>query len=461
MNNWIKIENSKVIYQEKAISLKGVNFGSWLNIEDFMIGLSGCDYQIKLMLKSVLGENVGRQFINNYLENFITEEDVIEVKALGFNHIRIPFTYRLFENDLYPGSYEGMGFKYLDKLVQWCKKHKIHCLLDLHAAPGGQNFTPPADHANGEPALWFHKDFQDRTIALWEAIARNYKDEEWIMGFDLLNEPITDQLHDSQENKVDQMNNFYNKLIHSIRAIDKNHILVIEGNVRQSGGIDTLDKTLFLDKNTMCSFHFYPMFQLGSIPGLGLDAESIASDCNNSKSSKAGLKQSMQKEIDYAHSVNRPILLGEFGFFSDKDKKLQESLIKTQLEIAEEWAMHWTLWPWKDVGLMGLKTIKPDSPWKLFINSIEGKIKNAYEISEPAMEEVMSKFEKTDETKLIFDAAWNDITRGVRRMALSWEIRELKKLKEEDILEMPKSFLINNCQTSYWYETVLKGFLKN
>jgi endoglucanase len=460
VTEFLQIDGGTVVRDGQPIRLRGVNFGSWLNIEDFMIGLSGCDYQVGLMAQRVIGDEVGRSFIRTYREKFITEDDVVRAKELGFNLVRVPFCYQLFENDLYPGSYEGPGFRYLDRLIDWCRAHDVYVLLDLHAAPGGQNATPPANHANGYPGLWFHRHFQDRTVALWEAIARKYKDEPVVMGYDLLNEPITDQLHDPWPDRKPQLNSFYRRLIGAIRAIDEKHILVIEGNVRQSGGIRTLNPDLFADPNTMCSFHFYPMFQADSIPGLAIPEEEIASVADSGELGVEAMRDIMREEWNFAQEVNRPMLLGEFGFFSDRPQALQNALVHAQLTIAEEWGFHWTLWPWKDVGLMGLYSPSADTPWRRFIDRIRPHVDEGYNKLKPLLNELVSHFDKDETTRLIFDAGYNDAIRGMRRMALSWEMRQLAKLPEETISNMGDSFALENCEQSDWYETVLKPFLQ-
>ncbi len=456
---FLQINGDQVVCGDRPIQLQGVNFGSWLNIEDFMVGLSGCDYQIDLMARYILDEETADSFIHNYREKFITEADVCRVKELGFNHIRVPFSYQLFENDLYPGSYEGPGFEYLDRIITWCRIHGVYCLLDLHAAPGGQNATPPANHATGYPGLWFHRHFQDRTVALWEAIARRYRDEPAVMGYDLLNEPVTDQLHDPWPDRKPQLNAFYRRLIAAIRAIDSQHILVVEGNVRQSGGVSTLDPELFADPNTMCSFHFYPMFQASSIPGLAIPEEEIASSADLGELGVKELRELMKVEYDFAQRVNRPVLLGEFGFFSDRPQALQNTLVRAQLMVAEERGFHWTLWPWKDVGLMGLYTVAEDMPWRQFVESLHLSNECALGEMKETLNHLVERFGKTEETRLIFDAGYNDALRGLRRMALSWEIRQLATHPTEEICSMGDSFALENCVQSDWYETVLKPFL--
>jgi aryl-phospho-beta-D-glucosidase BglC (GH1 family) len=70
--------------------------------------------------------------------------------------------------------------------------------------------------------VWVHKDFQDRTVKIWEHLATHYKDNTWVAGFNPLNEP-TDEEHT-------RLIDFYVRIEKAIRAIDPDHILFLDGN---------------------------------------------------------------------------------------------------------------------------------------------------------------------------------------------------------------------------------------
>ena len=59
----------------------------------------------------------------------------------------------------------------------------------LHAAPGGQGRnTDISDYDPDKPSLWESEQNKSKTVAMWRKIAERYKDNEWIGGYDLLNE---------------------------------------------------------------------------------------------------------------------------------------------------------------------------------------------------------------------------------------------------------------------------------
>lgn len=69
--------------------------------------------------------------------------------------------------------------------------------------------------------FWVHKDFQDRGAALWEHLAEHYKNNTWVAGYNVFNEPV----QEGGEVLAQVMRRYEN----AIRAIDPNHILFWDG----------------------------------------------------------------------------------------------------------------------------------------------------------------------------------------------------------------------------------------
>ena len=103
-----------------------------------------------------------------------------------------------------------------------CARENIYTILDLHAVPGGQNPDWHSDNPTNVAAFWDHKDFQDRTIWLWEQLAAHYKGLPWVAGYNPLNEPA--------DPEYARLPAFYDRLEASIRAVDPDHILWLDGN---------------------------------------------------------------------------------------------------------------------------------------------------------------------------------------------------------------------------------------
>src|SRR5690606_13364498 len=76
-----------------------------------------------------------------------------------------------------------------DGLLAWCKANEMYLILDLHAALGGQGHDLNITDRNPEkPLFWESEANRVKTIALWRKLAERYAEEEWIGGYDVLNE---------------------------------------------------------------------------------------------------------------------------------------------------------------------------------------------------------------------------------------------------------------------------------
>jgi Cellulase (glycosyl hydrolase family 5) len=61
-------------------------------------------------------------------------------------------------------------------------------ILDLHAVPGGQSNTHPADPPPGGAMLWKDEADQAQLVAIWSSLAARYRNSETVAGYDLINE---------------------------------------------------------------------------------------------------------------------------------------------------------------------------------------------------------------------------------------------------------------------------------
>jgi len=345
--------NGKYIVNEKGekVFLRGVCFGGWLNMENFITGYMGAESVLRKAIKEELGEERYNSFFRSFLDNFITEKDFIFLEEIGATVVRIPFNYRHFEDDLNPGDFKSSGFYYLDKCVEWGKKHNIYLILDLHAAPGWQNQGWHSDNPFGISLLWENKHFQDRVKNLWLYIAEHYKNETQIAGYNLLNEPNAPN--------IEILNKLYKEWVKAIREIDKNHIIFLEGN-RYSTEFDGLEEPF--DDNLVYSSHNYTVMTHrgrkypGVVAGIYVD--------------KKWMEKSFLERNKWMLDRNIPSWIGEFGALFDgaiesptNSDLARLSALRDQLEIFNMYEQHWTIWTYKDVKYQGLVIPKEDSEY--------------------------------------------------------------------------------------------------
>ncbi|WPO84219.1 cellulase family glycosylhydrolase [Chryseobacterium sp. JJR-5R] len=265
----LKTSGQKIINDKgENIQLRGLGLGGWMLQEGYMLktaDFAGPQYKIKQKIAELTGEDGMERFYKAYLKNGITKQDIAFLKNAGFNSIRLPMHYNLYTLPIEKEPVKGQntwleeGFQMTDDLLKWCADNKIYLILDLHAAPGGQgNDVNISDNDKTKPSLWESEDNWNKTVALWKKLAKRYKDEPWIGGYDLINEPNIN-FTGKNPNGTDEMSNvplwkLQKDITLAIREVDKKHIIIIEGN---AWGNNYNGLIPIWDSNMVFSFHKY------------------------------------------------------------------------------------------------------------------------------------------------------------------------------------------------------------
>ncbi|MGY1841404.1 MULTISPECIES: glycoside hydrolase family 5 protein [unclassified Modestobacter] len=330
-----------------TVVLRGLGLGGWLNMENFITGYPGTESQQRRALRAALGEEGYRRFFDRFLDDFFTDADAQYLASLGLNCVRIPFNYRHFEDDMRPGEFKAEGFRRLDQAVDACARAGIHAILDLHALPGAQNQHWHSDNPTHWAHFWTHRHFQDRVVGLWEALAEHYRGNPWVAGYNPVNEP--------GDAVGEAIGPFYRRLEAAIRAVDPDHVLFLDGN-RYSTQFDQLGDPL---PNTVYTAHDY------ALPGF-VDGGPYPGVSRGRFVDRAVVEQTFLERTAYMRETGTPIWVGEFGpvYTGDPGRDAQRyQLLSDQLEVYREHGASWALWTYKDIGLQGLVTVPPASPY--------------------------------------------------------------------------------------------------
>ena len=236
----------------QPVLLRGVGLGGWLMPEGYMLHIPGygSPTTIREGILDLLGPADTETFYELYRQNYVNEKDIALIARWGFNSIRLPFHYEILTPKDQPGAYLEEGFAFLDSTLAWCERNQLYLILDMHAAPGGQNPNNISD-SDGEAKLWTQPANQDRTVEIWKTIAARYADKVWIGGYDLINEPV---LPDGYSNL--DLRNLYMRIASAIREVDNNHMLFLEGNWFATDFADLTPPILY-GSNVAYSFHKY------------------------------------------------------------------------------------------------------------------------------------------------------------------------------------------------------------
>lgn len=268
-----------------------------MNMENFITGFPGREHQIRSALSTVLGPEKSQFFFDKFLEYFFTSSDASFFASLGLNCLRVPFNYHHFEDDMNPRVLKPDGFRWLDRIVCLCAAHGIYTILDMHTAPGGQNGDWHADVAHHVAEFWNHKDFQDRSIWLWEKIAQHYKGNPWVAGYNPLNEPC-DPTHE-------RLQPWYQRVYEAIRREDPDHILFLDGNTYASDFSHFDINMVKRWDNTIFSVHDYSRF------GFPASREKYTGTAEQ----KSRLRKTYLSKVEFMKENNLPIWNGEWFVF--------------------------------------------------------------------------------------------------------------------------------------------------
>lgn len=306
----------------KPFLMKGTNLGNWLVPEGYMFKFEWANSArlINEVIAELVGPEAAKAFWKKYLDVYITQDDIHYLKSIGVNSIRVPFNYRLFTSENYMGDNDSTrGFKYLDRVVKWCKAEGIYVLFDMHCAPGGQT-GDNIDDGYGYPFLFEDEVSQQQCANIWRRIAAHYKNETIIMGYDLLNEPIAHYFDKDKLNPL--LEPVYKKIAAAIREVDQNHILFL-GGAQWDSNFKPFGKPF--DKKLVYTFHKYWT---------------------------ATTKDVIQEYIDFRDKYNVPIYCGETGENDD-------DWIMNFRKTLDENNIGWHYWPYKKIdNTSGIVTFK-------------------------------------------------------------------------------------------------------
>lgn len=192
--------------------------------------------------------------------NHHTEETYKELSEMGFNCVRFYINYALFEKDSKPYSYDQAGFDWIDTNIEWAKKHNMGIILNMHYPQGGYQST-----GNGTQ-LWTDVENQKRLTALWKAIAEKYSEENTILGYGLINEPVL-PFYGSYDEAAEQYFRFVEGLTKEIRSVSPNQAVFVEKicNLKSMNDSEidwewfTVENTfpIINDNNVIYEFHCY------------------------------------------------------------------------------------------------------------------------------------------------------------------------------------------------------------
>lgn len=313
-----------------------------------------------------------REYDHEHFRTFITEGDIARIASWGLDHVRLPVDYPVLESDDAVGVPLEQGYGYIDSCLDWCEKHGLGVVLDIHEAPGFTFTNDLEEETKGRNNLFDSVAVQDRFVTLWEAIVRRYKDARVPIIFELLNEVTI------PENGP--WNELIRRTVPALRAIAPACRIMIGGthNNSVSGLADLVE---FDDPNIVYTFHFYdPLFFThqrapwdatlrewdaspsypGELEGLAeflRDHPARAAEhaiCVGRRMDREMLAEILAPAIAFARRTGRELYCGEFGVADWIEPESRRRWLADFMSLLREHGIGRAPWTYKqmDFGLV-------------------------------------------------------------------------------------------------------------
>jgi glucan 1,3-beta-glucosidase len=179
------VSDPAVPWGKREPIMRGVNLGGWLLLERWMQPslFAGTGARDEFELCRSWGREAERR-LREHRESYIGRDDLVWLKRVGINTVRIPFGYWLLTGD--PPFVAGIDV--LDQALRWCQELGLMAILDFHGLPGAQSRE---HHTGRQNHFQWHRDpeHQQRSLEILEAIAARYTDVSSLIGIEVVNEP--------------------------------------------------------------------------------------------------------------------------------------------------------------------------------------------------------------------------------------------------------------------------------
>ncbi len=316
----------------EAVYLRGANVGGMMVLEQWMTGFtksSGEDgitcidhKTTSLEFVNRFGKDKAKQLWIEYQNRWFSEQDFQNCADMGMTVLRLPFTYMNVDFDAVvdlADAGKSYDFTALDNFVATAASYGIYTILDLHGAYGSQNGQDHSGEVLPTGGIDFYSNETKLTLTakLWGAVAEHFKNNPYVAGYDLINEPaehLSSGTDVTSERHWSAMDRFYK----AIREKGDNHIVIIESCW---DGRNLPQPSSYGWQNVMYSFHHYT----GETKNCEAHTDSFINKLNEIESQEFGV----------------PLYMGEFTCYENaKSWDATLSLLNTR-------GWHWTSWTYK------------------------------------------------------------------------------------------------------------------
>lgn len=269
----------------------------------------------------------------------LNREDFMTLgKEWNANHVRWQLTWGGFPHspaddgnlDAYDKWLSG-ELNRLDEMLPVCKEAGLLVLIDLHTPPGGRNKA-------SECMIFQEKKFQESFLKWWEHIAKRYRGNKVIWGYDLMNEPVCGAV--LGEGCLD-WNELAFEAAKRIRAIDPEHTIVVEpepwGDPKSIDNLEPLPLP-----GIVYSVHMYRPHKF-THQGVYDNSSGIVYPgvIDGKYWDKSRLKIELEPTLAFSKKFNVHIYIGEFSAIRWAPGRSAYNYLSDLIEIFEEYGWDW------------------------------------------------------------------------------------------------------------------------
>ncbi|HEY6538385.1 MAG TPA: cellulase family glycosylhydrolase [Candidatus Dormibacteraeota bacterium] len=299
----------------------------------------------------------------------LTNADARLMEAEGFDVVRLPISWSLLEPE--PGHFSQGYLARIRGAVSICSRHHLYVVLDMHTedfgvAFGGSGapawlsvpavpdlklpFLSSAWQRHLSPAVnaalaffWLYPNWQRLYWQAWAKVAREFRGDSAVAGYDLYNEPhpfpVPPALFETHE-----LWPFYANGIRTLAKADPNHLFIVEGDL--FGNLATAIRPL-ATRNLVYSTHLYA----GSILPPNFNGD------------RAPLRAELELGLKEANQLPAAFWAGELGI--DHTRSNATAWAEAELALANRFQTGWAWWQWDDPDDWGVRKGKgpPDLAW--------------------------------------------------------------------------------------------------
>nr|GMC57212.1 probable glucan 1,3-beta-glucosidase A isoform X1 [Ipomoea batatas] len=223
------------------------------NAATFQMTIASNNYHGDYQLANGYGHDKAKEVLKKHRNSFITVDDFDFLHRHGINTVRIPVGWWIAFDPNPPAPFIGGSLEALDNAFTWAQSYDIKCIIDLHAAPGSQNWMEHSANRDGTTDWPTSQDYISKTLDVIDFLAHRYAKHPALLGIELLNEPSAAGV------PLDVLVPFYKQGYEIVRNYSSTAYVIFCQRIGNADPIELYQANLG-SVNTVVDLHYYNLF---------------------------------------------------------------------------------------------------------------------------------------------------------------------------------------------------------